>query len=276
MRGKHTIAVFFDLKKAYDTTWKHGILQKLHNYGLRGHLPIFITFFLECRKIQVRVGAQLSDPASIDEGVPQGSVLSCTLFAVAIDDAVENLPPSVKATLYVDDLTIYSSARNERVAKRQIQIAINTLQNWCSRTGFCFKAEKTVSMHICRARWGAQCCLKKSPELFLNGLEIANKDQHLYLGLVIDKSLTWNGHIDYVKKDCQRRLNVMKHVSHETWGADSKSLLRIYEAFVKSKLEYGVEAYGSACDSNLKNLGPSKIRLSELLLGRTEHPLLRA
>ena len=227
MRGKHTIAVFFYLKKAYDTTWKHGILQKLHGYGLRGHLPIFIKNFLMNRKIQVRVGSQLSNPATIDEGVPQGSVLSCTLFAVAIDDAVENLPPSVKSTLYVDDLTIYSSARNESVAKRQMQLAINTLQTWCCKTGFSFSAEKTVSMHICRSRKGAKCCLKKSPELILNGTEISNKDNHLCLGLMIDKALTWNAHIDYIKKDCRRRLNVMKHVSHETWGADCKTLLRI-------------------------------------------------
>ena len=39
---KHVIAIFFDLEKAYDTTWKFGILSDLSNLGFRGRLPLFI------------------------------------------------------------------------------------------------------------------------------------------------------------------------------------------------------------------------------------------
>ena len=42
---EHVVAVFFDLDKAYDTTWKHGILQDLYRIGLRGNLPKFISIF---------------------------------------------------------------------------------------------------------------------------------------------------------------------------------------------------------------------------------------
>ena len=42
IRNQHLVAVFFDLQKAYDTTWKYGILQDLHSMGLRGNLPILI------------------------------------------------------------------------------------------------------------------------------------------------------------------------------------------------------------------------------------------
>ena len=36
------MAVFFDLEKAYDTTWNYGIMQDLHDLGLRRRLPMFI------------------------------------------------------------------------------------------------------------------------------------------------------------------------------------------------------------------------------------------
>ena len=39
---EHVVTLFFDLEKAYDTAWKHGVLQDLHEMGLRGRLPIFI------------------------------------------------------------------------------------------------------------------------------------------------------------------------------------------------------------------------------------------
>ena len=36
---EHVVALFFDLEKAYDTTWKYGILLDLFKAGLRGYLP---------------------------------------------------------------------------------------------------------------------------------------------------------------------------------------------------------------------------------------------
>ena len=40
IKKEHCVAIFFfDLEKAYDTTWKHGIMKDLHDIGLRGRLP---------------------------------------------------------------------------------------------------------------------------------------------------------------------------------------------------------------------------------------------
>jgi Reverse transcriptase (RNA-dependent DNA polymerase) len=61
VRGEHATAVFFDMEKAYDTTWKYGILHDLQNAGLRGCLPKFVSNFLSNRKFNIRVGPYLSD-----------------------------------------------------------------------------------------------------------------------------------------------------------------------------------------------------------------------
>ena len=45
----------------------------------------------------------------VQEGTSQGSVLSCTCFMVAINDIISTISENVKSTLYVDDLTIYTS-----------------------------------------------------------------------------------------------------------------------------------------------------------------------
>ena len=45
---KHLVSIFFDLEKAYDTTWKHGILLDVYKTGRRGRLPMFICAFLVC------------------------------------------------------------------------------------------------------------------------------------------------------------------------------------------------------------------------------------
>ena len=61
VKKEHIVAVFFDLEKAYGTTWRYGIMKDIHKLGLRGRLPTFIESFLADRAMQVRVGSTLSD-----------------------------------------------------------------------------------------------------------------------------------------------------------------------------------------------------------------------
>ena len=67
---EHAVSIFFDLEKAYDTTWKYGILKDLHNIGLKGHLPNFIKFFLSHRNFNIRLGCTISDNFEQEMGVP--------------------------------------------------------------------------------------------------------------------------------------------------------------------------------------------------------------
>ena len=251
-RRDHTIAVFFDLEKAYDMAWRYGIIAKLFEYGLRGNLPKLLQEYLSQRKIKVKINNTLSNSMHVEEGVPQGSVLSCTLFAIAIDGCLTSLPHGVHASLYVDDLTIYSSASSTILAERQLQLAIYKLQKWCKETGFKFSEQKTVAMHICRVRR----CPKTAHQLTLNNQPISYKDKHKYLGIVMDSSLTWTEHIKQLRQDCGQKMKLLKHLSYTTWGADSKTLIRLYQTLIKPKLEYGREAYGSASASQLKKLDP--------------------
>ena len=251
-RREHTLAIFFDLTRAYDTSWKHGILMKLHEYGIRGHLPNLIKNFLSCRKMTVRVGNILSDTVGIDEGVPQGSVLSCTLFMIAIHDATRDLPVGVRSALYVDELTNYMSGNFTNLIERQLQTAINRLEKWSTKTGFNFSPGKSVAMHISRKRGYP----KMAHQFMMENTPILAKETTSYLGVMMDSSLTWTPHIKKLRSDCLRKLGLLKSISRQTWGADSKTLLRLYTLLIEPKLEYGSEAYSSACMSQMNKLEP--------------------
>ena len=103
---EHVVSVFFDLEKAYDTTWRYGIMKDLHDLGLKGRLPIFIQSFLEDRTMQVRVGSTLSDLYDQEQGVPQGSILSTTSFNIKINNIVTCLDNKTDGSLFVDDFGI--------------------------------------------------------------------------------------------------------------------------------------------------------------------------
>ena len=107
---KHTVAVFFDLEKAYSTVWRPEILNYMHEMGPRGNLPVFADDFLSFWEFCVRVGTSRSEYFVQEEGLPQGSVLSVTLFPIAINEITKQLGSEFHCTLYVDDFTIFVSA----------------------------------------------------------------------------------------------------------------------------------------------------------------------
>ena len=244
-----TIGVFFDMEKAYDTTWRNGILKQLQKMGIKGNLIRFIHSFLSNRFIKVRVGNVLSNAFKQEEGVPQGSVLSVTLFAVAINGILDEVPNPVRASLFVDDLAIYCTAYDAISACRYVQKAINAVSKWAKMNGFKFSAIKTVAIRFTR-------CRRKEviPNLKLDDMILPFADDVKFLGMTFDSKLTWAKHIDILQCKVKKTLNLLKVVSGFEWGADKKSLLRLYDALCRSKLDYGCQIYSSACNSKLNDL----------------------
>ena len=63
-------------------------------------------------------------------------------------------------------------------------------------------------------------------------------------------------HVDCLKTNCLKALDILKVVGHTDCGADQKTLLCFYRALVRSKLDYGCTVYGAASNNILKKLDP--------------------
>ena len=223
LRGEHVTAIFFDIEKAFDTTWKQGILRDLHNMGLRGFLPDFISNFLKNRNFQTKIGSTFSDWFPQEEGVPQGSILSPILFEVKINSITEMLNRDIENSLYVDDFTIaYSSNSKIDHTERHLQQQLLKLENWADLNGLKFSTSKTQIVHFCQRNK----CIKK-PELSLYGKRIEVKDQTKFLGVIFDKKLTFLPHIKDLKIRCMNALNAFKILSSPEWGGDTDTLLTL-------------------------------------------------
>jgi hypothetical protein len=95
---QHLVAVFFDLEKAYDTTWRYGILRTLHHRNVRFRLPLFLSHFPQVRYFLFRLWNVLSARYPQESGV-QGSVLNVTLFALSINGLANAVGPSVTTSV---------------------------------------------------------------------------------------------------------------------------------------------------------------------------------
>ena len=105
---KHTGMVLLDTGKAYDTVWLNGLLFKF----IPLHLPDYLLFFLKCylegRIFTVHLNDSTSTPKSIPSGLPQGAVLSTTLFSLYLYDMPR--PPRTPTTPFTQmTLSFYLS-----------------------------------------------------------------------------------------------------------------------------------------------------------------------
>ena len=245
------MAVFFDLEKAYDTCWRHLILEELHSFGMRGKLPLLIQDFLQERKFQVRVGHHYSKEFSQEMGVPQGSVLSCTLFLIAINTVIREVKSQVGVSIYVDDLSFSIPTAKLACGVRRMQRCLGHLDAWTEKTGFRFSSSKTEVMVFHRQRGLYE---DPNPELYLRGKKLKVVTSKKFLGVVFDQKLTWIPHIKWVKANAIRALNVLKVIVKNNSKTDSKILLNIYKSLVRSKLDYASQIYGTASVTALKML----------------------
>ena len=79
-------------------------MRDLHNAGLRGRLPLFIENFLRNRQFHVRLGSSSSDLFDQEMGVPQGSILSVTLFGLKINSIIKTIYPLVSNAPYMSTI----------------------------------------------------------------------------------------------------------------------------------------------------------------------------
>ncbi|GFX90414.1 putative RNA-directed DNA polymerase from transposon X-element [Trichonephila clavipes] len=238
--------LFFDIEKAYDRTWRYGILRNMYDFGLRGNLPIFIFNFLVVRYFNVRIGHS-SHKFMQDQGVPQGSVLSVTLFNIHMSSILHHLPPSVRGMLYVDDLQVSCQGSDMRLIERQLQTTVNRSVKWCDQNGHTISPSKSSCVHFCRKR-----NLHPDPSIHIGHIQIPVVSEVRFLGVIFDSKLTFLPHVLYLRKKCERSLNILKVLSNTLWGADRVSLLQVYQALILSRLDNGCVVYGSARASVLK------------------------
>jgi len=261
---KTVVAVFFDVEKAYDMMWKEGLMIKLDKMGIGGRAFNWVKDFLYGRSIRVRVGKEISGYL-IENGTPQGSVISPLLFSITINDVFSDVGPGVGRSLFADDGTMWKRGRNIKYTVRKVQEAIELVERRSLRWGFGFSREKTQVVFFTRKKVDEEINLK------LYGHVLERVESFKFLGMVFDASSTWAGHIEKVLVKCKKVLNVMRCLVGVDWGTDRKAMKRIYGALIKSIIDYGCIAYRDAARTTLAKLDVVQTQALRLCTGAFLH-----
>ena len=197
-RSGITGAVFFYLTQAYDKVWRDALIVKMQKMGIGNEMLNWIREFLRCRKIQVQVGEKLSSIRTLDEGLPQGSVLSCTLFNIYTNDICTTIEclagEKVHKSLYVDDLAIRVNRHQVKKVNKVLQTAVDEIGNFCEKYNMTISTDKTVCITFTHTTKRE----RRPLAIKIKDKDIKTVDEVKFLGITLDRNINLNRHCDII------------------------------------------------------------------------------
>ena len=236
---KRTVLILVDFSRAYDRTWRAGLLYKMSQLGIPRCYTAWFKAFLTDRKACVRLNDTNSGFRILRDGTPQGAVTSPALFNIYINDVTDNFPPGVEASIFADDLAIWSSHRNIQEAERKLQQALDSIAVWAEKWKMTVSLEKTVSTIFSLD----PAETRREANLSLSNQRILHNPTPTFLGVTLDRTLTFNTHVKTVKGPMKARNNVLRAISGTTWGCAASHLRSAYMAFSRACADYAAGAW---------------------------------
>ena len=240
----HIGAIFMDLSKAFDVM-SHDVLQsKLEHYGFRGAFLSFLMSFLNNRKYFVCVNGYQSNTVIGNIGVPQGSTLGPLLFLLYINDII-NCSSLLKFILFADDTTLLLKCSNFDELNIILETEANKVIDWFSANRLIINPTKTHAMHFSNKRGNYNLNIK-----ILN-TKIEEKEVVTFLGVKIDKNLTWKQHLHHISNKISKAIAILYKIKHSF----PKHILRmIYMSLIYTYINYCNIIWGSAYECHLNPL----------------------
>ena len=240
-RGQYCGGVFLDVAQAFDRVWHPGLLFKLKQF-LPSTLYLILKSYLEERFFRVSQCGELSTYFPIEASVPQGSVLSPFLYNVYAADMPTH--PNTLLFTFADDTCILASDPDPISTSRTLQDNLSSMQSWCRR--WRVKVNGAKSAHLTFTLRRRPC-----PPVFFNDVPIPTPEQVRYLGLHLDRRLTWNPHTRLKRTDLNRKLGLLRPLLCRKSKLSLDNKLTLYKTILLPSSTYGIEVWGSAKASNI-------------------------
>ncbi len=256
--GDEVDACVLDFAKAFDKVNHHKLVTKLENYGVSFQVCAWVKQFLSNRTQQVIVEGEISEEAPVTSGVPQGSVLGPILFLFYINDLPDHLRSKVR--LFADDTILYNTSDNIG----ELQEDLKKLEDWEKTWDMQFNALKCEHITFSRKRKRA------NHQLLLHNTTIPRKTTVKYLGVLVDDSLSFTGHVTAMVNKATVALGFIQR-NVKTTSQEIKA--RAYKQLVRPILEYASAAWDVLSSTAEKSLESVQRRAARFVggLASTDH-----
>lgn len=202
----------------------------------------------------------LTSDHPVTRGVPQGGVLSPTLFTLALIGLTKVLPKTVSVSVYADDICIWTSGVTRLHVQARLQKAVSATLMYLRRQGLEISTSKSATLAFTRKPM--MCYPVK-----IEGAVIPCVTHHKFLGVTIDRDLSWSKHVSALQRKLQSFTHVLQHMAGKSWGPSVSSLLRLYQTLFIGYLQYSAPMLCNLRRSSLRMLQSAQAQALRICLG---------
>ena len=161
-----------------------GLLFKLKQNGINGHLLRIVENFFNERKQRAVLNGQTSLWSDVLAGVPQGSILGPRLFLIYINDLSDGLQCNPK--LFADDTSLFSTVYNITEATSNLNNDLAIITKWAHQWKMRFNPDISKQAH--EVNFSRKNLLTFHPPLTFNSITVAQTNCQKHLGMQLDKT----------------------------------------------------------------------------------------
>lgn len=257
-----TSVLFLDLKGAFPSVIPQILAEGLRDIGIPLSITKFIYNATACKNIFFNINGEIIGPRISTVGLPQGCILSPSLYSIYTRKLHSIIPPECKMIEFADDIAISYRNKDAKKCIEVLQNCLNTLSEYLSNRGLHICPQKTKLILFNKLKIDIN---DTNQSLKINEFNIYPSTHTKFLGITFDYKLSFDQHFASLLKKLNKTLNIIKFLRGTWWGAHPYILLTIYRALIRSCIEYGCLIFcfkNEKLFSKIETLRNSAIRLA--------------
>lgn len=183
-----------DVSKAFDTVPRFVLISKILSTDLPSMYKKWLSNFVSGRQAITTYNGLKSRTRQFPNGVPQGAVLSPTLFNLFLHDLPTPQCGSVFVSSYADDVTIVSQHHLVQSAAEQMQQYIHQLEGWLTANRM--KVSPAKSSLTLITPYNREYNSNPTVNIFNSPIPVTHTSK--ILGVTFDRGSTFGHHVSEI------------------------------------------------------------------------------
>ena len=249
-----TLALFLDVKAAFDAVWKNGLKHKINQIGLSKQMENLLHSFLDNRTLRVFTDGVWSEVVELLAGTPQGSCISPILYLIYVNDMTDVLNLTrISASQFADDTGLWVTSKSAMAAFDVMQEETAKIEQWCKKWQVTLSPLKSKLVLFTKCpRHKEELVNGRAIKLFKESVTLVNEAE--FLGVIFDSRLTWEPQTRKIVERAYQRLNLLRVISATANRTNPIILATLYKSTIRSIFEHSSICLINAAEAHIQKL----------------------